>query len=229
MTWRKSHLIYKFWISCDDYISTRVWVCFDLVNSVLQLIQMPAIFGRSSSSLLPIDWSKIAVFDCKFMVWCYLVCKFFDSFSLVVCMFFVFIKRSFVPDADFVLAEIFDIALASDQPYKFVSYCWEMYFFGSEEWKSFGEIEFHLISENTSRTSCCYPWFVCRILFVCTIWSIYAVLVDVTEKIEILFIDIIIHWNLLWINICARVVLWCFFPRETSCYNFILLCSRVLR
>lgn len=179
MTWRKRHLIYEFWISGNDYISTRVRIFHDFIDSILELIYVSSIFRRSSSSLLAIYWSKVAMFDCKVMICCYLVCELFYSFSLVVCVFLVLIKRSFVPDADFVLAEIFDVTLAFDEPYEFVCHSWEMYFFGSKKRKSFREIEFHLISENTSGASCCYPWFVCWVLFVCTVGSIDTVFIYV--------------------------------------------------
>ena len=69
-----------------------------------------------------------------------------------------------VPDTDSVFLEIANIGFSLQKPKQFMDNAFRMHLFSGNQWKSFGEIEAHLIAKNTDGTGSGTIGFLCSVI-----------------------------------------------------------------
>ena len=102
------------------------------MNEIRKLVDFATISIWPMAPLIAINWAEISPYFCKF---CIIFDVFYEDFELFIpfrCVFRIFLceiiflekvlKWPFVPDADIIVDEVFDIRVTSEEPEKLVNY-----------------------------------------------------------------------------------------------------------
>ena len=126
MTRRQSHLVNIGGVPCRDNMSARIRIGFDGLDKLIDLVNHSAIGPFPAPPLLAVDGAEIAV-----------------------------LIRPLIPDADFVLLEIFDVRIACEEPNQLMDDGFLMQLLGRDHRKALREIKTHLITKNPARARAC--------------------------------------------------------------------------
>jgi hypothetical protein len=123
MAWREVHLREFAHIPRRNKEPAGVGVVLYLVDEVGDLVDVRAVGAAPRAPLVTVDGSQLTIFT-----------------------------SPLVPDAYFVVVEILNVSIASEEPKQFVYDRTEMEFLGGEEREAVIEMETHLIAKSTQRT-----------------------------------------------------------------------------
>lgn len=155
VAWGERHAVSLSWIVGDDEISAAIRILFAGIDDFLYLVDALPV---EISPLIAIHRSEIApcfresgivfdVFD-KNLELLVPLRSVFRIFLRQAVFLEIILEGPFVPDADIVIDEVFDVRITGEEPEEFMDDAFREDFFRGEKGKSFGEIAAELIAEN---------------------------------------------------------------------------------
>ena len=117
---REGHLVHFGRVPGAHEHAAGVRIALDGVNHLGKLVDGAAVRGGPAAPLVAIDRPQVSVF-----------------------------VGPLIPDGDAVVLEILHVGIAGDEPQEFVDDGFQVDFLGGEEGEALGQVETHLIAENT--------------------------------------------------------------------------------